>query len=76
VNIPDLDYDTDVVTGDGDELLEPGELFEITLTAIDGDVDINQGDTFTLQVQPVSGAVLAIQRTMPADIEDAIVKLN
>lgn len=76
VNIPDLDYDTDVVTGDGDELLEPGELFEITLTAIDGDVDINQGDTFTLQVQPVSGAVLAIQRTMPADIAETIVKLN
>jgi flagellin FlaB len=76
VTVSDFDYAPDVVTGDGDFLLEPGELFEITLTGIDGDVDINKGDVFTLQVQPVSGAVLTIQRTMPASIAETIVNLN
>jgi flagellin FlaB len=76
VNASDLTYTTEVVTGDADNLLEPGELFEITLTGIDATVDINEGDVFTLQVQPVSGAVLTIQRTMPASIAETVVNLN
>jgi flagellin FlaB len=74
--VDELTYTTAVIAGDTDNLLEPGELFEITLAGVDGSVDINENDTFTLQVQPASGAVLVIQRTVPGSIEDTIVNLN
>lgn len=74
--VDELTYTTNVIAGDTDNLLEPGELFEITLAGVDGSVDINENDTFTLQVQPASGSVLVIQRTVPGSIEDTIVNLN
>jgi flagellin FlaB len=78
VRVADLDYDTAVVTGDGDELLEQGELFEITITNVgaEADVDINANDVFTLEVHPVSGAYLVIERTVPPGIAETVVNLN
>ncbi len=61
-------------TGDGDSLLERGEVFEIIIEmdiATSNDIDIELGtDTeFTLEVIPPRGAVLFIQRTTPVSFE-------
>ena len=61
-------------TGDGDSLLERGEVFEIVIEmdiATSNDIDIALGtDTeFTLEVIPPRGAVLFIQRTTPVSFE-------
>ena len=61
-------------TGDGDSLLERGEVFEIVIEmdiATSNDIDIELGtDTeFTLEVIPPRGAVLFIQRTTPVSFE-------
>jgi flagellin FlaB len=76
--VDSLTYTTTAIAGDSDTLLEPGELFEITVTNINAvsGVDINENDTFTLQIQPASGAVLVIQRTLPASISDTVINMN
>ncbi len=61
-------------SGDGDSLLERGEVFEIRIINMNnatGDIDTNLGtDTeFTLEVIPPRGAVLFIQRTTPVSFE-------
>ncbi len=61
-------------TGDGDSLLERGEVFEIVIEmdiATSNDIDVALGtDTeFTLEVIPPRGAVLFIQRTTPVSFE-------
>ena len=78
VSVDDLTYTTTVITGDADNLLEPGELFEINLTAINAvaGVDINANDTFTLEVQPPTGSYMVIQRTMPPSVAETIIELN
>ncbi|MBI5288375.1 MAG: hypothetical protein HY873_05340 [Chloroflexi bacterium] len=78
VEVDSLTYTTSVIAGDADNLLEPGELFEITATNVDAiaGVDINENDTFTLQIQPASGAVMVIQRTLPGAISDTVINLN
>ena len=56
--------------------LEPGELMEVTLAGVDGQVDINSNDTFTLQIQPPSGSYMVVERTTPASINETIINLN
>jgi flagellin FlaB len=58
---------------DGDNLLEPGEKFQITidLTAVDG--DITTYTTFSIEVKPPKGSVLVIQRTTPGVVDDVMV---
>ena len=66
---------SDMGTGDSDELLERGEVFEIQILAMDTgtdtDIDTQLGvDTeFTLEVIPPKGAVLYIQRTTPVSFD-------
>ena len=60
----------DMGTGDGDSMLERGEVFEIKILNMNnatGDIDLTLGtDTqFTLEVIPPKGAVLFIQRVTP-----------
>jgi flagellin FlaB len=74
----DLDYTTTEVVGDADELLEPGELAEVTI-ALDTECAtcvITANETFTLEVKPPSGSYLVIQRTTPASMTDTIINLN
>ena len=77
--ISDVTYTTTVITGNADNLLEPGELFEInidlTQTALAA-VTVNTNDTFTLEVKPPSGSYMVIQRTTPASINKSIINLN
>jgi len=60
---------------DGDNLLESGEQFEITINLADlGDNktltdNISYNDAFNLQVKPSLGSTITIQRTLPAGLE-------
>lgn len=63
------------VVGDGDTLVEYGErwLVEITYATVVNDSHLNTTDaysgaydTFRLELRPATGAVLAIERTIPA----------
>ncbi len=74
----DLAYATTEVVGDGDKLLEPGELAEIAInlgTACATCV-VTANETFTLEVKPPSGSYLVVQRTTPATMTDSIINLN
>jgi flagellin FlaB len=72
-----LAYTTTVVTGDGDQLLEQGELLEVNvpLTPYVGIV-IGTNKTFTLEIKPPQGSYLVVQRTTPASINQSVVDLN
>ena len=66
---------TQMGKGDSDNLLEPGEKFEITvvLTALTPVLDAY--DTFRLEMKPDKGSTLTIERTIPAKV-DAVRDLN
>ncbi len=76
----DLAFTTTEITGNGDKLLEPGELFEITITDLSaqtgGPIVIGTNQKFTLEIQPPSGSYMVIQRTTPASVSPAIIDLN
>jgi archaeal flagellin FlaB len=60
---------------DGDNLLEPGEQFEITINLSDlGEgkaltENLTYNDFFNIQVKPALGSTITIQRTFPAGLE-------
>jgi flagellin FlaB len=60
---PDLPYTTTDIVGDGDNLLEPGELSQVDIDF--AGLTVSNNDTFTLEVRPPLGAYLVIQRTLP-----------
>lgn len=61
-------------TNNSNNLLEPGEQFEITIDLSDlGDnlslsENLSANAQFTLQIKPAVGATISIQRTLPASI--------
>jgi len=62
---------------DGDDLLEPGEIFEITInlgTELTG-AGLSTNTKFVIEVKPETGGVLVIERTMPAYI-DLVIDLH
>ncbi len=61
--------------GDGDDLLEPGEKFEITVNVANLVTRLSDSDTFTLEIKPARGASVVIERTTPAVI-DKVDSLN
>jgi archaellin len=73
----DMVYDATQVSGDDDNLLEPGELFTIELTAADNAdlATLAVNERWTLEIQTPVGAVLDITRSMPAQI-DAVMQLH
>ena len=56
---------------DTDKLVEPGEMYEITLIGLFAKLapDLSTGDLFTVQVKPPQGAVVQIERTTPVVLE-------
>ena len=77
--IATADYTVTVVTGNTDNLLEQGELFEVNIDLTQtkfAAVSIGTNKTFTLEVKPPSGSYLVIQRTTPAAISQSILNLN
>ena len=63
-----------VGANDGDNLLEPGEMFEISVNISDlGDnmtlsENLTANEIFSLQVKPALGSTITVQRTLPASI--------
>jgi flagellin FlaB len=66
---------TPLGTNDDDDLLEAGEMFEITVTVtgLDGGETIDAYHTFSLEVKPPVGSVLVIERTTPAALDDVMI---
>jgi flagellin FlaB len=77
VNTPDMTYTTTEVVGDGDKLLEPGELatIDIDMTAECG-CTIGANETFTVELKPPTGSYVVVQRTTPASLGETIINLN
>lgn len=70
--VPITDWGVEFRVSDGDNLLESGELAEITVpitgtTVLSNGLGINT--EFSLDIKPPTGAVLNIQRTTPAYLE-------
>jgi flagellin FlaB len=75
----DVEYTQTEIIGDGDTLLEPGELFTITVDVDGGDItgspSIDPNDRFTFELQTPVGAVIDITRSMPAEL-DPVMQLH
>ncbi len=58
---------------DGDDLLEPGEIFEITIPLTAGGplnaTGLGINTKFVIELKPETGGVIVIERTMPAYID-------
>jgi len=63
-----------VTGGDGDDMLEPGEIAKITVNLYDADNDVTLGQAteFVLEVKPPQGSVVPILRTTPASLDDVM----
>ncbi len=66
--VPDTGWTRIEVMGDADNLLEVGELFELTV-AIPGGSALDPNEIFTVEVIPPSGGALLINRTMPPQLD-------
>ncbi len=68
----DVTYTVTNIVGDGDNLLEPGELLLILIDVnggdIDGTPDLTPNERFTIEVQTPVGAVLDVTRQLPAEL--------
>lgn len=79
-NVPALPWSATFLNADnGDEILDPGELAQITIvmTVQEGEGEgilqaIGPYTTFSIQVTPPDGSVLPIDRTIPARVSDLI----
>jgi flagellin FlaB len=72
-----LAYTVQVITGNADNLLEQGELFEVTVDfTVDANINITTNHTFTLEIKPPQGSYMVVQRTTPASINQSIIDLN
>ncbi len=62
---------TGLGNADSDKLVEPGEMYEVKVTALQAKLatDLPKDKAFTLEVKPPSGAVLYIARTTPVVLE-------
>jgi len=77
---PQLDWTTTVLTStDNDTMLDPNELFMITVdlsavsdNATTDDEKLSAYHTFALEIKPTNGAVLAIERTIPARVSTIV----
>jgi flagellin FlaB len=72
--VPDATFTVTEIQGDGDNLLENGELFQITVNPPAGS-SLVSNETFTLEVVPPQGGTLLLERTMPPEL-DAVMDLH
>jgi len=72
--VPGVAYTVAKISGDGDELLETGELFEIIVQPPAGST-LAANETFSLEIMPPDGALLIIDRTMPP-ATDRVISLH
>jgi len=61
--VPGVPYAVAKINGDGDDFLETGELFEVSVQPPAGS-RLDANETFSLEIMPPGGALLIIERTM------------
>lgn len=59
----EVPYSVDWITGDGDDLLEPGESAQISVDVRDVSTS---GGAFTIEVRPAEGLYVSARRSLPA----------
>jgi flagellin FlaB len=78
--IASVTYTVTVITGNADNLLEQGEMFEVNIdlgqASMTSAVNLTANKTFTLEIKPPSGSFMVIQRTTPASINQSVINLN
>ena len=52
--------------GNGDQMLDPGEIFEMTIYLTGAGEQVGTYQTVDIEIKPPTGSVLVIQRTTPA----------
>jgi archaellin len=52
--------------GNGDTMLDPGEIFEMTIYLTGAGETISTYKTFGIEIKPPTGSVLVMERTTPA----------
>ena len=62
-------YKSQLGYGDSDDLLEPGEQMEITLTLRGLTTKLDKDVEFTIELKPADGSVLVFERTTPHRID-------
>jgi flagellin FlaB len=67
----DVTYTVTWILEDGDDLLEVGELAEVTVSPPSGST-LAANEIFTLEVVPPSGGTNLVNRTMPPSIDDVM----
>jgi flagellin FlaB len=79
ISVSDVDYTVAVITGNADNLLSNGELFEIDIDLTQGNmtgVSLGTNQRFSFEIKPTQGSYLVVQRTVPASISNTILNLN
>ena len=74
----DVVYTVTNIVGDGDTLLEPGEIILVNIdraTGIDGPPTMDPNTRFTLEIQTPVGAVLDVTRQLPTEL-DPVMQLH
>lgn len=76
----DVPYTVNVLSGDSDLLLEPGELLQVVIAVADidggsGPPTIEANSRWTLELQTPVGAVIDLTRSMPGGI-DTVMQLH
>jgi flagellin FlaB len=73
VLIPDMDWTlTKLSTINNDNLLDPYELFQVTVIVPSGNVSIGRYDSFSMEFKPPDGPVLTVERTIPGRISSYV----
>ncbi len=74
--LDDVTYTATEIVGDGDTLLEPGELFVMSVDVTDlTGAQVSANYRFTFEIQTPVGAVLDLTRSMPSAI-DTVMQLH
>jgi flagellin FlaB len=61
---------TQLGKGNGDDMLDPGETFEMTIDLTGAGETISTYHTFSVEIKPPVGAVLVVERTTPAALAE------
>ncbi len=59
--------------GNGDDMLDPGETFEMTIDLTGAGETIGTYHTFDVEIKPPVGSVLVVERTTPAALADYMI---
>jgi flagellin FlaB len=59
--------------GNGDDILDPGETFEMTIDLTGAGEAIGTYQTFDVEIKPPVGSVLVVERTTPAALADYMI---